>query len=42
MHHIIQTTYHLMKMIIINQIFLHHIQKNNAHRDRDNLNHLKI
>ena len=29
-------------MIIINQIFLHHILKNIAHRDRDNLNHLKI
>ena len=30
-----------MTMIIINQIFLHHILKNIAHRDRDNLNHLK-
>ena len=40
-HHITQTIYHLM-MIIINQIFLHHILKNIAHRDRDNLNHLKI
>ena len=25
-----------------NQIFLHHILKHIAHRDRDNLNHLKI
>ena len=41
-HHITQTIYHLMMMIIINQIFLHHILKNIAHRDRDNLNHLKI
>ena len=41
-HHVIQTIYHLRKMIITNQIFLHHILKNIAHRDRDNLNHLKI
>ena len=41
-NHITQTIYHLMMMIIINQIFLHHILKNTAHRDRDNLNHLKI
>ena len=41
-HHITQTIYHpMMMMIIINQIFLHHILKNIAHRDRDNLNHLK-
>ena len=40
-HHITQTIYHLMMMIIINQIFLHHILKNIAHRDRDNLNYLK-
>ena len=41
-HHIIQTIYHLKKMIITNQIFLHHILKNIAHKDRENLNHLKI
>ena len=41
-HHITQTIYHLMMMIIINQIFLHHILKNIAHRDFDNLKHLKI
>ena len=41
-HHIIQTIYHLMKMIITNPIFFHHILKNIAHRDRDNLNHPKI
>ena len=41
-HHKTQTIYHLMTMIIINQIFLHHILKNIAHRDRDSLNHLKI
>ena len=41
-HHITQTIYNLMIMIIINQKFLHHILKNIAHRDRDNLNHLKI
>ena len=41
-NHITQTIYHLMMMIIIIQIFLHHILKNTAHRDRDNLNHLKI
>ena len=40
--HITQFIYHLMTMIIINQIFLHHILKKIAHRDRDNLNHLKI
>ena len=31
-----------MKMIIDNQIFLHHIPKNIAHKDHDNLNHLEI
>ena len=37
-----QIIYHLMMMIIINQTFLHHIHKNIAQKDRDNLNHLKI
>ena len=41
-HHLIQTVYHPMKMIITNQIFLHHILKNIAHKDHDNLNHLEI
>ena len=41
-HLITQVTYHLMMMIIINQTFLHHIHKNIAHKDRDNLNHPKI
>ena len=41
-HLITQITYHPMMMITINQIFLHHILKNIAHRDRDNLNHPKI
>ena len=34
--------YHLTMMIIFNQIFLHHIHRNIAHKDRDNLNHLKM
>ena len=40
-HNITQITYHLM-MIIVKQIILHHILKNIAHRDRENLNHPKI
>ena len=39
---IIQTIYHLKKMIITNQIFLHHTLKNIAHEDHDKLNHPKI
>ena len=41
-HTLIQTIYHPMKMIITNQIFLHHILKIIAHKDHDNLNHLEI
>ena len=41
-HFITQNTYHLMMIIIINQIFLHHILKNITHRVRDNLIHPKI
>ena len=40
--HIIQTIYHLKKMIVTNQIFLHHTLKNIAHKDHDKLNHPKI
>ena len=38
-HLIIRNTYHLM-MIIYNQKFLHHIPKNIANKDRDDLIHI--
>ena len=40
-HPIIQTIYHQMMTIIINQMFLHHTHKNIVHKNLDKLKHLK-